>query len=298
MSGKKASKRIISPEEAEQSDVDADDDSAASVPSKSVGGYDGAPETDNDSENTEEPDSARKQRLRTRLQPTSGNEDNDEQPVSTRPKRKRASGVNYNLLQNSGFDLEDQADNPADESTQSNVPLRKSKIVALKMGIPKTPVDNRPRKPSKSLNIDGVDESMLEDTSTRRSQRVKKVVNEKRGSRASAATHVAEEETSVRGGKRKRRSLFPEDHEPDPSVEGDSDVMTTRLSKKRKDSEAQSTESRTQKAVESAVESEPQPSTKKKRQGKPKEHLGFLPNGLPRQRRRRVSKSSVVYSLI
>ncbi|KAL8877730.1 MAG: hypothetical protein Q9198_004307 [Flavoplaca austrocitrina] len=174
MSGKKGSKRRISPEDADQSDVDVDDESAASAPRKSVGGYDGAPETDNDSENPKEPDSARKQRLRRRLQQTSGNEDEDEQPVPTRPKRKRASGVNYNLLQNSGFDMEDQADNPADESTQPNVPLRKSKIIALKMGIPKTPVDNRARKPSKSLNIDGVDESMLEDTSTRRSQRVKK----------------------------------------------------------------------------------------------------------------------------
>ncbi|KAL8884166.1 MAG: hypothetical protein Q9192_006912, partial [Flavoplaca navasiana] len=293
MNGKKGSKRRISPEDADQSDVDADDESAASAPSKSVGGYDGAPETDNDSENPKEPDSARKQRLRRRLQQTSGNEDEDEQPVPTRPKRKRASGVNYNLLQNSGFDLEDQADNPADESIQPHVPLRKSKIIALKMGIPKTPVDDRARKPSRSINIDGVDESMLEDSSNRRSQRVKKVVNGKRGSRASPATNVAEQETSVRGGKRKRRSLFPQDLEPDPSVEGDSDVMTTRLSKKRKDSEAQSTESRTQKAVESAPESEPQPSTKKKRQGKPKEHLGFLPNGLPRQRRRRRTRAEM-----
>ncbi|KAI4264352.1 MAG: hypothetical protein L6R42_000537 [Xanthoria sp. 1 TBL-2021] len=279
---KKVSKRRTSPEDADdQSDSDSDGESTPSVPTQPTGGYDGAPEAENDSESTKEPDSARKQRLRRRVKPTS--DDEDEPPVSTRPKRTRASGINYSLLQNSGYGLEDQADEAAIEPAP-DAPVRKSKIIALKMGMPKTPIVDDARKPRKSLKIDVNDE----DTSARRSQRVKKVVNGKTGNLGSPLSHTADEETNVLGGKRNRRSLLLQ--EPDMTIDDDSDVRATRSSKKRKNSEIETNEAHPENVAAMESENKDQPSRKKKRHAKPKEHLGFLPNGQPRLRRRRVSK--------
>ncbi|KAL8991954.1 MAG: hypothetical protein Q9169_007498 [Polycauliona sp. 2 TL-2023] len=294
VNGKKASKARSSPEDADQSDADSDEQSTASAPTKPMGGLDGAPPTDNDSESVKEPDSARKQRLRRRQKQTSDNdEDEDEPPVSTRPRRSRASGVNYNVLQNSGFGLDDQADDATAESTPSNKPARLSKIVALKMGSRKEPVVDSARKPSKSRNIDAEDEptpSHEEDNFTRRSQRVKKVSTLKTGNPASPSPRAADDESLLPGGKRRRRSHFPQDVEPEGSIDDDSDLRTTRSSRKRKPSEAELKRASVDSAPGSGVE---QPSVKKRRQSKPNEHLGFLPNGQPRRRRRRRTRAEM-----
>ncbi|KAL8657235.1 MAG: hypothetical protein Q9226_002130, partial [Calogaya cf. arnoldii] len=276
---KKVSKRKASPENANQeSDSDSDRESSPSVPNKPIGGNDGAPEMENDSESTTKgPDSTRKQRLRRRKQLT---DDEDDQPVSTRPRRSRASGVNYSLLQNSGYGLDDQADEVGVEATP-DVPVRKSKIVALKMGTPKTPVADEAGNRRKSLNVTVDDESMHEDNSTRRSQRVKKVVNRKTGNLASPFSHTASEDLHLPGGKRKRRSLLA----PEPD-EDDSDARATR-SKKRKNSEPENNKAHPEKDAAKESGQEEIPFRNRKRQARPKEHLGFLSNGQPRLRRRR-----------
>ncbi|KAL8914062.1 MAG: hypothetical protein Q9172_007167 [Xanthocarpia lactea] len=300
---KKASKRRTSPEEDDSSDADSGDESAEHVTTKASGGFDGPADTDNDSDSAKEPASARKQRLRRRLNLASVNDDEDE-PVYSRPRRTRASVVNYNLLQNSGYDQDDQGEE-APTPSASNEPIRMSKIIALKMGIPKTPVvenrDVKTRRAQKSLNIDTNDETttptLREDGSTRRmSTRGKKLVNGKTDNLASPASFAADEDTSISGSRRKRRSLFPQDPEPNIETNVAVDTKVTRSSRKRKNSEVEVTETRPKKvvAVESAPEEEEQPSKKKKRHGKPKEHLGFLPNGQPRQRRRRVSKAIIM----
>ncbi|KAL8847478.1 MAG: hypothetical protein Q9221_007471 [Calogaya cf. arnoldii] len=272
---KKVSKRKASPENAdEESDSDSDRESIPSAPTKPIGGNDGAPEMETDSESTKGPDSARKQRLRRR-------KDEDEQSVSTRPRRSRASGVNYSLLQNSGYGLDDQADEVGVEATP-DVPVRKSKIVALKMGTPKTPVADEAGKRRKSPSVNVDDESMHEDNSTRRSQRVKKVVNKKNGNLTSPLSHTAPEDLHLPGGKRKRRSLLAA--EPD---EDDSDARATR-SKKRKTSEPENNKAHPEKEAAKESGQEEIPFRNRKRQARPKEHLGFLSNGQPRLRRRRV----------
>ena len=302
---KKASKRRTSPEDdGDSSDADSGDESTEHVTTKAIGGLDGPADTDNDSDSAKEPASARKQRLRRRLNLASVNDDDDNEPVYSRPKRTRASVVNYNLLQNSGYDQDDQGEE-APTPSASNEPIRMSKIIALKMGIPKTPVvenrDVKTRRAQKSLNIDVNDETTtptrLEDGSARRmSTRGKKLVNGKTDNLASPASFAADEETSISGSRRKRRSLFPQDPEPDLETQVAVDTKVTRSSRKRKNSEVEVNETRPKKvvAVESAPEDEEQPSVKKKRYGKPKEHLGFLPNGQPRQRRRRVSKATII----
>ncbi|KAL8671328.1 MAG: hypothetical protein Q9168_004165 [Polycauliona sp. 1 TL-2023] len=290
VNGRNGFKQRPSSADVAQSDADDDDESTASSPIKSMGGNDGPPVTDDDSESVKEPDSARKQRMRRRLKQTSANEDEDELPVSTRPKRTRASGVNYNILQNSGFGLDDPADDVAADPTPSNTPHRLSKTIVLKTGKPKTPVADQAKKPSKGLNSDSLDDRMQspeDDGFTRRSQRVKKVSNAKS---RNANSPAVDDESSILGGKRRRRSYFPQDPEPEPSIDDDSDQRATRSSRKRKNSEAEPRRA----SVASASGSVDQPSTKKRRQGKPNEHLGFLPNGQPRQRRRRVSATPVI----
>ncbi|KAL8780273.1 MAG: hypothetical protein Q9213_006549 [Squamulea squamosa] len=306
---KKALKRRPSPKDADPSDNNSDEESTGYVATKAVGRYDGPPESDNDSESVKEPDSARKQRLRRRLNKTSV--EDDEEPVSARPKRTRTSVVNYNVLQNSGYDQDDQGEEANPELT-SDVPARKSKIVALKMGIPKTPVvegrDLKARKVRKQLNINTDEEALRtptiqDDASTRRmSTRGKRVVNGTIARRDSPASFAAAETTNVLDSKRKRRSLFPpgwgelpQNSEPEPDLDVASDSKATRSSRKRKNSEAEVNETRPKKiiAVESAPENQGKRSAKKKRRGKPREHLGYLPNGQPRQRRRRRTRAEM-----
>ncbi|KAL8731051.1 MAG: hypothetical protein Q9166_003702 [cf. Caloplaca sp. 2 TL-2023] len=289
---KKYSKRKTKPDDNnDSSDAESDEESTDYVASKTMGGTDGPAETDDDDVS---PRSVNKKRLSKRLQHAAVEDDDDEKPVPTRPRRTRASGVNYNLLQNSNFD---QSEEVATDLTVEQ-PVKKSKIIALRTGTPRTPIaeslDPKIRKLRRSDNIFGDHEvtqtpTMQEDTPSRRmSTRGKKSTT---GNRDQLLSPAAVAGMISSGSKRKRRP-----QEPESDVVSIDESKATRSSRKRKNSEVEVNEARPKKkpTVEPTSENEGEPSGKKKRRGKFKEHLGFLPNGQPRQRRRRVSEFTVI----
>lgn len=275
------------------SDAESDKDSTEYVATKTTGGNDGALETDEEPESPKEPDSARKKRLSKRLQKAPVE---DDEPASSRPKRTRASGINYNVLQNSGYDQDDSGEIVATD-TAVDVPVRKSKIIALRTGFPRTPVlkepDFKPKRLRKSLNIDVDDDAtrtpnLQEDGSTRRmSTRGRKFINGKSDYLPSPLSFAADEETN--SGSRRKARLHGQAPEASPDVGSDS--KATRSSRKRKNSDFETNQSRPRKvtALGSTRGYDDDHPGKGHTKKKAKEHLGFLPNGQPRQRRRRVS---------
>ncbi|KAL8815910.1 MAG: hypothetical protein Q9223_005001, partial [Gallowayella weberi] len=293
---------MVSEDAHNQSDAESDANSPSSLAGQTLGGIDGPAETDEEAESPRGPGSARNKRLRKRLQKTVVE---DDEPVSARPRRTRASGINYNILQNSGYDQDDQ-DEAVALDPAAETPVRLSKIVRLRHGFPKSPVmedlDLKTRKLRKSLNIDidgqvpGTSTAQDEEFAGRRmSTRGKKFINGKSDYLPSPLSFAADGDTNSLGGRRKR-GIQDQDQDQDQDsgrvLDIGSDSKATRSSRKRKTSEAESIGTRPRKLV--ALETSPRNDHDHPGRGhtkhRVKAHLGFLANGQPRQRRRRVSQ--------
>ncbi|KAL8687665.1 MAG: hypothetical protein Q9224_005086, partial [Gallowayella concinna] len=302
---KRASKRQTVQDDADQSDAKSDANSTSKIASKIVGGKDGAAETDEEPESPPEQDSARKKRLSKRLKKTVIE---DDEPVTARPRRTRASGINYNVLQNSGYDQDDQ-DEAVALHPAAEAPVRLSKIIALRTGFPKPSnvqePDPKTKKLRKSLNI-AIDDQVTrtptaqdeEYTGRRMSTRGRKFINGKSDYLPSPLSFAADGDTNSFGGRRKR-GFQDQDQDQEQllnrvlGIRGDS--KATRSSRKRKNSETDSIETRPRKVV--AHETSPQDEHDHPARGHTKrsvkEHLGFLSNGQPRQRRRRRTRAEM-----
>ncbi|KAL9027470.1 MAG: hypothetical protein Q9196_004007 [Gyalolechia fulgens] len=220
-----------------------------------------------------------------------------EEPVSARPKRTTASGVNYNLLlQDNYFD---ETQEPATAAVTEE-PKRKSKIVKLRTNPAKTLLgtllEQTRKKNRRTASVDNGRETPKppvekEAVSTqRKSARVKKVVDESPANGDVRSENSPEKLTTPR--KRKPRILAHldvVDQDADPAAADDPPMR----SRKRKRYGGGADPTHPEPAVADGLvrdEESEQPESKRRR-GKPKmrEDLGFLPNGQPRQRRRRVS---------
>lgn len=245
--------------------------------------------------------SAPRQRLSKRLKRLSKdqvNEEHDvsEEPVAPRPKRTRAGGINYSLLlRNSDYEDNDQ---PA-PVVAAEEPKRKSKIITLRTNPSKTLSNSvlylSPRKTRNTASVD--DNHQAEKSPTvheaasakRKSARVKKIVD---GSPTNGGA-LSENPPEVLNSPRKRKPrilshLDVVEHNPTPG----SATEPAKLSRKRKRSEgAADTHPETAAATDLTRDMESEQLENKKRRAKQKikEDLGLLPNGQPRQRRRRVS---------
>ncbi|KAL8734080.1 MAG: hypothetical protein Q9181_003325 [Wetmoreana brouardii] len=228
-------------------------------------------------------------------------EDEAEEPVSTRPKRARASGINYNLLlQNSDYD--ENAERPT--NTDLPKPERKSKIIALRTGTPKNLVPEVPsprtRKTRKTASINNDHEAELrpfsqhDETPRRMSTRGMEAVN------GTNTTDQALVDKLQKLTPRKRRGRIPSrlhiqdvDREPVSTTKSNN-----KTSRKRKHSEVEASESNpaTATTVDPAQENDEGEGerTVKRRQARPKAHLGFLPNGQPRKRRKRRTREQML----
>ncbi|KAL8704448.1 MAG: hypothetical protein Q9201_002406 [Fulgogasparrea decipioides] len=228
-------------------------------------------------------------------------EDEAEEPVSTRPKRARASGINYNLLlQNSDYD--ENAERPT--NTDLPKPERKSKIIALRTGTPKHLIPEVPsprtRKTRKTASINNDHETEVrqvpqQDGTPRRMST--------RGMEAVNGTNTPDEALVDRLQKltpRKRRGRIPSRlHVQDVDQQPVSATKpNNKISRKRKHSDVEASESNpaTATTVDPTQEHDEEEGERivKRRQARPKAHLGFLPNGQPRKRRKRRTREQML----
>ncbi|KAL8720296.1 MAG: hypothetical protein Q9225_002834 [Loekoesia sp. 1 TL-2023] len=250
--------------------------------------------------------SAPQQRLSKRLKRPAKDRVDDEHDVSeervaSRPKRTRASGINYSLLlRNSDYEDKDQ---PV-PVVAAEEPKRKSKIITLRTNPSKalsnSVLDPNPRKTRKTASVDenhqaekspAVHEAA---SAKRKSARVKKIVDGSPTNRGGQSENPPEVLNSPR--KRKPRILSHLDvveHNPTPV----SAAEPVKLSRKRKRSDgAADTYPETAAATDLTQDKESEQSEKKKRRAKQKikQDLGLLPNGQPRQRRRRRTRQEML----
>ncbi|KAL8798660.1 MAG: hypothetical protein Q9182_006493 [Xanthomendoza sp. 2 TL-2023] len=305
---KRISKRQMVQEDTHrQSDAESDANSTSYIASQTIEGNDGPTETDEETESPRGPGSDRKKRLSKRLQRTMLE---DDEPVSARPRprRTRASGINYNILQNSGYDQDDQ-DEAVALDPAAETPVRLSKIIALRMGSARRPVmeemDPKIKKVRKSLNIDidggmpGTSTAQDQEYAGRRmSTRGKKLMNGKSDYLPSPLSFAADGDTNSLGGRRKR-GIQEQDQDQDQdsgrALDIGSDSKATRSSRKRKTSEAESIGTRPRKlaALETSPRNEHDHPGRGHTKNRGREHLGFLANGQPRQRRRRRTRAQI-----
>ncbi|KAL8627372.1 hypothetical protein Q9189_006927 [Teloschistes chrysophthalmus] len=234
-----------------------------------------------------------------------------ETPTSTRPRRARASGKNYTMLAKPE-DFEESADEPVVVDS-SNLPLKspkKSKIVALRTGVPKkaTP-DARSPKVVKNLKNKTNEVRTLSPRKTRKAVSM----NHEHEAASSVASH---EETSSKrmstrlmqaneghpapsddlvdqlrkfSGSGKRRRHAPSKLHLEQELL--SKASSAKTSRKRELSEAEASE--TLRTPGSAASEDDESKEPRRRIAKPKEHLGFLPNGQPRKRRKRRTREQI-----
>ena len=269
-----------------------------------------------DSDDSEQPRktrSARNLRLSKRLsQPGQSRNDDEaneseqpETPISKRPKRAGAQDKNYSLLNTVlfGDDLDGTRYGRGDGEPSNSE--RRSKVVTLRTGIPKkhsTPPANSPRRKSlktnspkllsprtkstrKTVSTNGDQEaenSPLNDEAPRRmSTRHTEAIN------GNPAHSERDDNPNLKSPLRKRRRQAPSRLHIEQEILSD----TQKAAKKRKLSSVTPNESVPTPASAKSKEpedEEAQKTSKGQRQAKPKPELGFLPNGQPRKRRKRV----------
>ncbi|KAL8936461.1 MAG: hypothetical protein Q9216_004912 [Gyalolechia sp. 2 TL-2023] len=257
------------------------------------------------------PNSAVPQRVSKRVKHNTKDEPDSEhgvseEPVSARPKRTAASGVNYNLLlHNNYFEENQETGTTVAEEEAEEEPKRMSKIVKLRTKPAKTQLgilmEKAKMKNRRTASVDnghGAPKTPVEKevTSTqRKSARVKKLANESPANGDAQSDDPADQMTTPR--KRKPRILAHldvVDQDVNPASANDS---PTRSSKRKRSGGATDT-TRSEPAVADGLvrdEESEQPETKKRRgKQKIKEDLGFLPNGQPRQRRRRRTRQEML----
>ncbi|KAL9591233.1 MAG: hypothetical protein Q9179_007929 [Wetmoreana sp. 5 TL-2023] len=185
-------------------------------------------------------------------------EDETKKPVSTRPKRACTSDINYSaLLHNSNYDEN------AGRATDPDLPKpeRRSKYTPKQL-IPEVP-SPRTRKTRKTAIINN--------------------------------DHEAELRPFLQHDETPRRMSTREDVGQEPVSTTKSNNKTSR---KRKHSEVEASESNpaTATTVDPAQENDEGEGerTVKRRQAKPKAHLGFLPNRQPRKRRKRRTREQML----
>ncbi|KAL9580605.1 MAG: hypothetical protein Q9212_004400, partial [Teloschistes hypoglaucus] len=236
-----------------------------------------------------------------------------ETPTSTRPRRARASGKNYNMLAKPE-DFEELAADEAVVVDPSNLPLKspkRSKIVALRTGLPKkaTPdapspkavknLKNKineirtpsPRKTRKAASMNHEHEAASsvashEETSSKRmSTRLMQANNE---GHPAPSDDLVDQLRKFSGSSKRRRHAPSKLHLEQEQLSGASSAKTSR---KRKLSEAEASE--TLRTPGTAASEDDESKEPRRRVAKPKEHLGFLPNGQPRKRRKRRTKEQI-----
>ena len=222
-----------------------------------------------------------------------------DEPVSARPKRTRAGGINYSLLLPSSDN--DENEQPA-TTLVTEEPKRRSKIITLRTNPSKTLLGNAldlsRRRSRKTASIDDnreMDKSPVVSemaSATRKSSRVKKVADEvlANGDVQSDNPH----EVLYTPRKRKSRLISHLDV-TGRNANSEPVIDSIKSSRKRKHSEEAADEISPKTAVAAGrghnEESEHPEKKKKRAKQKLKEDLGFLPNGQPRKRRRRVRSS-------
>lgn len=246
--------------------------------------------------------SALKPRLSKRLKQSAKDQipdgsDRPDEPVSTRPKRSRAPPKNYSLLLPNSDDLNEESD-----VAVAPEGLKKSKIVILGTGPPKKQ-QNGVRDPEiKTVRSSASPDSVVEVRKSPASPvEYQKVVRKSTRGKKMADDHLT---TTRMGSDALRKKMkTPKGRKPrmlahlDPSDVDTPSVPATASAKKgqkRKRSEDRVDNIRPVGRVTTSpvpdAESE-QPEKKKRRKQKVRHDLGFLPNGQPRMRRRRVSDS-------
>lgn len=232
-------------------------------------------------------------------------------PPSTRPRRARASGKNYNMLAKPE-DFEESADEPRVVDPLKSP--KKSRIVALRVaaGVPKkaTPDARSPRAKNPKNMI-----PEIQTPPPRKTRRAASANND----HEAASTVASNEEISPK----RMSTRLKEANEGNPAPDEDlvdqlrrnsgpgkrrrhvpsklnleqellSKAPSAKTSRKRKLSEAEASETlATPATADSAAQTtdDDEKQEPRRRVAKHKEHLGFLPNGQPRKRRRRVSDS-------
>ncbi|KAL9584396.1 MAG: hypothetical protein Q9203_004672, partial [Teloschistes exilis] len=232
-------------------------------------------------------------------------------PTSTRPRRARASGKNYNMLAKPE-DFEESADEPVVVDA-SNLPLkspRKSKIVALRTGMPKkaTPdarspkvvknLKNKitevrtpsPRKTRKAASMNNDHEAASTVTSHEKtsSKRMSTRLMQANEGHPSPRDDLVDQLRKSSGPGKRRRHAPSKLHLEQELL---SNAPSAKTSRKRKLSEAEASE--TLRTPGTAASEDDDIKEPRRRIAKPKEHLGFLPNGQPRKRRKRRTREQI-----
>ncbi|KAL9052553.1 MAG: hypothetical protein Q9206_004263 [Seirophora lacunosa] len=246
--------------------------------------------------------SALKPRLSKRLKQSAKDQipddsDRPDEPVSTRPKRSRAPPKNYSLLLPNSDDLNEESD-----VAVAPEGLKKSRIVILGTGPPKKQ-QNGVREPEiKTVRSSASPDSVVEvrkspvspdeyQKGVRKSMRGKKMADDHLTTTRMGSDALRKKMKTPKGRKpRMLAHLDPSDVDT-PSVPA---TASAKKGQKRKRSEDRDDSIRPVGRVTTSpvpdAESE-QPEKKKRRKQKVRHDLGFLPNGQPRMRRRRVSDS-------
>ncbi|KAI4249073.1 MAG: hypothetical protein LQ352_005727 [Teloschistes flavicans] len=234
-------------------------------------------------------------------------------PPSTRPRRARASGKNYNMLAKPE-DFEESADEPRVVDPLKSP--KKSRIVALRVaaGVPKkaTPDARSPRAKNPKNMI-----PEIQTPPPRKTRRAASANND----HEAASTVASNEEISPK----RMSTRLKEANEGNPAPDEDlvdqlrrnsgpgkrrrhvpsklnleqellSKAPSAKTSRKRKLSEAEASETlATPATADSAAQTtdDDEKQEPRRRVAKHKEHLGFLPNGQPRKRRRRRTRQQI-----
>ncbi|KAL8833135.1 MAG: hypothetical protein Q9170_004467 [Blastenia crenularia] len=248
--------------------------------------------------------SAPQQRLSKRLNDTAKDQTDDEreaseEPVSARPKRTKASGINYNLLlQNSDYD---EIEEPA-VAVAAGSPKRKSKIITLRTNPSKTLLgsilDEKMRKTRKTASVDGgreasklaIEKEVV--SPKRKSARVKKAADD---SLANGENTSSNQPGGLRTPRKRKPRLLSHLDIVERSTTPPPASEPSKKSRKRKRSKYEEDETGLENEELTHDKESESPEKKKRRvKQKIKGDLGFLANGQPRQRRRRRTRQEML----
>ncbi|KAL8956024.1 MAG: hypothetical protein Q9183_006443 [Haloplaca sp. 2 TL-2023] len=270
-------------------------------------------EDSDDSDQPRKTRSARNLRLSKRLsQPDQSKNDDEadeseqpETPIPTRPKRAGAQDKNYSLLNTVLFGDDLDGTRYGRGNGEPSNSERRSKVVTLRTGIPKkhsTPPANSPRRKSQGKNASPQlrsprTKSTRKTVSTNGDQEAENSPRNDEAPRRMSTRHTEaingnpaqselDDDPNVKSPLRKRRRQAPSRLHIEQEILSD----TQKAAKKRKLSSLTPNESvpTPVSAMSKEPEGEEAQKSKWQRQAKPKPELGFLPNGQPRKRRKRV----------
>ncbi|KAL8649284.1 MAG: hypothetical protein Q9210_004487 [Variospora velana] len=249
--------------------------------------------------------SAPKPRLSKKLKRSAKDQtaDGSERPVeavSTRPKRSRAPRKNYSLMPPySDLDLNGESNLAA--ATQG---LKKSKIICFRTGPPKKLQNGVRESETKTVRSSASADSDVEvrkspvspdehQASVRKSMRGKKMADDHLTTTRMESDVFRKKMKTPKGRKPRMLAHLDASEVDTPSVPATASVKKGR---KRKRSQDRVGNTHPVERVTASPLPDPeseQPEKKKRHKQKTRHDLGFLPNGKPRKRRRRVSDTFI-----